>query len=133
MSNVSNMSEQEEEETKQAIAASLETAKEKSLQDDKEYQTMIDEYDESNKQSFIEDKGKCNDPEQFLQNRGSGNCLFESVAQIFFPFTINEDAYPLVDNAAILLRSLVAMFYKDVNDEAMNFINYVKFLRKIKS
>ena len=57
MSNVSNMSEQEEEETKQAIAASLETAKEKNLQDDKEYQTMIDEYDESNKQSFIEDKG----------------------------------------------------------------------------
>ena len=63
MSNVSNRntSKDEEEEIKQAIAASLETEKEKSLQDDKKYQTMIDEYDKSNKQSFIEDKGKCND------------------------------------------------------------------------
>ena len=49
----------------------------------------------------------CNNPDIYLQNRASGNCLFESVAQIFYNISFgggNDEQYGKIDDLTDILR-----------------------------
>ena len=61
----------------------------------------------------------CNDRTVYYQNRGEGNCLFEAVSQIFFPYMVTDkENYNSVDGSTAILRELVFKFY-----QAINFFN----------
>ena len=96
MADESNMSKQEKEDIQRAIKLSLET------------ETPI--------------KSNCNNSKFYLQNKGHGDCLFESVAQIFYPIDIRDhhirdpkNKYYRIDLASRDLRTMVHKFYEKIN------------------
>ena len=113
MSDDSNMSEQEKGDIQRAIEESKRTAQAQALKMEPDLEEAIKKSLENN--SPIE--SNCNKSEFYLQNRGQGNCLFESVAQIFYPVDIRDDSTPYsnVDDASDELRTMVYNFYQGIN------------------
>ena len=113
MSDDSNMSEQEKRDIQRAIEESRKTVQSQALKMEPELEQAIQNSLQNN--SSIE--SNCNKSEFYLQNRGQGNCLFESVAQIFFPIDIRDDSknYSNVDEASDKLRNMVYNFYQGIN------------------
>ena len=105
MSDDSNVSEEEKRNLEQAIEESKRTAQDPDLK----------RATEASLETLI--KSNCNKSEFYLQNRGQGDCLFESVAQIFFPIDIRDDPdnYSDVDKASVKLRNMVYRFYQGID------------------
>ena len=83
--------ENEKKELEQAIEESKKLSDSQALKMETDLQETIEESLKND--SHIQTN--CNKSEYYLQNRGQGNCLFEAVAQIFYPIDVKNISFVL--------------------------------------
>ena len=116
------------------------------------------ELGEQLEQKIIEQKGgdnvDCSDEEEFLENTANGDCLFDSIAQVYYPIDIRDKTndFSIVSKRSKLIRSNLAQIYfkahtneglrkeysipkeiTDVNNKVISLSEYAKYILKSKS
>jgi len=61
----------------------------------------------------------CTNDQKFFENKGTGDCLFESIAQVYYPIDIRSESseYKNVLKISLLLRKNIAKVYMKANND----------------
>ena len=72
-----------------------------------------DESNNSNNSNNSDDTVDCTDDELYFENTSNGDCLFESIAQVYYPIDVRSESidYKNVLNVSSLLRKNIAKVY----------------------